>query len=518
MASRPANGERGRAGASGALLAEARNVSKAFTGVLANDRVDFELRAGEIHALLGENGAGKSTLASILTGLYSADSGEIRVAGQPVSFRSPRDALARGVGIIHQHFHLVDRFTVAENIVLGDTRQGFFMSPAGIRRAVADLGDRYGLEIAPDATVAELSLGERQRVEIVKMLVREVDVLFLDEPTAVLAPGEVEALFATLRRMADDGKAIALVTHKLNEVFSICDRATVMRGGKVVAAAAIEDFTPETIARAMVGRDVDLKPRPSTRPPGAVVLAASGLGMEAGHHCGLHGIDLEIRAGEIVGIAGVAGNGQLQLAEVLAGLQRPDAGKVTVNGTDVTGKGPHAARKAGLAYVPEDRLGTGLASGLSIADNLMLTSDTGFLFDRSGSRKKAAAAIGEYRVKASGPEEVVRRLSGGNVQKILLARELGSQASVFVVASPARGLDVAGIEFVRNLLQDYRDRGAAILLISEDLDEVRLLSDRIVVMHAGHITHQCAAVDYDEAAIGLAISGYSGGGRFADTR
>ncbi len=237
-------------------------------------------------------------------------------------------------------------------------------------------------------------MGEHNSIHVLNFKLRHyLDVLFLDEPTAVLAPREVEALFATLRRMADDGKAIALVTHKLNEVFSICDRATVMRGGKVVASAAIQDFTPETIARAMVGRDVDLKSRPSTRPPGAVVLAAGNLGMEAGHHCGLHGIDLDIRAGEIVGIAGVAGNGQLQLAEVLAGLQRPDAGKVTVNGTDVTGKGPHAARNAGLAYVPEDRLGTGLASGLSIADNLMLTSDTGFLFDRGGSRKAAAAAI-----------------------------------------------------------------------------------------------------------------------------
>lgn len=489
------------------VLAEARNVSKAFAGVIANNEVNFELRAGEIHTLLGENGAGKSTLASILTGLYSADSGEIKVAGKAVSFRSPRDALAQGIGIIHQHFHLVNRFTVAENIVLGDPQQGFFMSSASVRAAVADLGQRYGLDIRPDTVVDQLSLGERQRVEIVKMLFRDVNVLFLDEPTAVLAPNEVKALFATLRTMADDGKAIALVTHKLDEVFSISDRATIMRGGKVVASGPVADFTPESLARLMVGRDVDLKPRPASRPPGEVLLSAKSLTLRAAQNCGLHSIDIDVRAGEIVGIAGVAGNGQLQLAEVLAGLQRPTAGSVLVGGTDIAGKGPQAARKAGLAYVPEDRLGVGLASGLSIADNLQLTSEMGPIFDRKGARKRAYQAIDEFEIKARGPDEIVRRLSGGNVQKILLARELGSSAKVFVVASPARGLDVAGIEFVRNLLQDHRNSGAAILLVSEDLDEVRILCDRIVVLHAGRITHQCAAAEYDEEKVGLAMAG-----------
>lgn len=493
--------------ASNAVLAEARNISKAFAGVLANNDVSFELRAGEIHTLLGENGAGKSTLASVLTGLYSADSGEIKVGGKSISFRSPRDALANGIGIIHQHFHLVNRFTVAENIVLGDPQQGFFMSSASIRAAVADLGARYGLDIQPDAVVNQLSLGERQRVEIVKMLFRDVNVLFLDEPTAVLAPNEVKALFATLRTMANDGKAIALVTHKLDEVFSISDRATIMRAGKVVASGPVGDFTPESLARLMVGRDVDLKPRPATRPPGEVLLSAKDLTLRATHNCGLHSINIDVRAGEIVGIAGVAGNGQLQLAETLAGLQRPSAGHVLVGGTDIAGKGPKVARRAGLAYVPEDRLGVGLASGLSVADNLQLTSEMGLVFDRKDARKKAVQAIDDFEIKTRGPDEIVRRLSGGNVQKILLARELGSSAKVFVVASPARGLDVAGIEFVRNLLQDHRNRGAAILLVSEDLDEVRILCDRIVVMHAGRITHQCSAADYDEEKVGLAMAG-----------
>jgi simple sugar transport system ATP-binding protein len=500
----------------GTVLVEARNVSKAFAGVVANDSVDFQLRAGEIHALLGENGAGKSTLASILTGLYSADSGELEVAGKRVTFRSPRDALAQRIGIIHQHFHLVERFTVAENIVLGDPRQRFFMDARTTRATVADLGSRYGLKIDPDATIDRLSLGERQRVEIVKMLFRDVDVLFLDEPTAVLAPGEVKSLFKTLRAMVDDGKAIALVTHKLGEVFSIADRTTIMRAGKVVASAATGTYEPAELARLMVGRDVDLKPRPATRAPGAIVLSAQGLSLPAYHHCGLHDIDLHVRTGEILGVAGVAGNGQLQLAETLAGLRAPASGTVSVNGKDVTGQGPRAARRAGLAYVPEDRLGIGLASGLSIADNLQLTAQMNFLVDRGEAKRRALEAIGQFDIKAREPGEIVRRLSGGNVQKVLLARELGNSAKAFVIASPARGLDVAGIEFVRNMLQDYRNRGAAILLISEDLDEVRDLADRIVVMYAGSIAHESAVGDFDEVEIGLAMAGSKKGKRLAE--
>lgn len=489
------------------VLAEAENVSKSFGRVVANDQVSIKLRAGQIHALLGENGAGKSTLASILTGLYNADSGQVRVGGKLVSFRSPRDALAQGIGIIHQHFHLVDRFTVAENIILGDPRQRFFMSSADIRAEVSGLGTRYRLDIRPDAIVGRLSLGERQRVEIVKMLCRDVNVLFLDEPTAVLAPSEVKTLFATLRSMADDGKAIAVVTHKLDEVFSIADHATIMRGGKVVASGPIDTFTPEQMARLMVGRDVDLRPRPTTRPVGAVMLSATDLTLRSDHSCGLDNVGIEVRAGEIVGLAGVAGNGQLQIAETLAGLLKPDRGAVVIGGVDVAGKGPLAARRAGLAYVPEDRLGVGLASGLSIADNIVLTRELGPLFDRKEAQSRAADAIAQYEVKARGPDEVVRRLSGGNVQRILLARELGSAARIFIVASPARGLDVAGIEFVRNLLQDHRDKGAAILLISEDLDEVKLLCDRLVVMHAGRITYRSSVADFDEAKVGLAMAG-----------
>jgi simple sugar transport system ATP-binding protein len=341
-------------------------------------------------------------------------------------------------------------------------------------------------------------------------------VLFLDEPTAVLAPAEVKALFATLRAMADDGKAIALVTHKLGEIFSIADRTTIMRGGKVVASAEAGTYEPDELARLMVGREVDLTPRPALRAPGEVVLSAEGLMLRPEHHCGLQSINLHVRAGEILGVAGVAGNGQLQLAEVLAGLRSPDAGTVRVGGVDITDKGPRAARRAGLAYVPEDRLGIGLAPGLSISDNLQLTAEMGFLINSSVADRRAQKAMQDFSIKARGPSELVRRLSGGNVQKVLLARELGSSAKAFVIASPARGLDVAGIEFVRNALQDYRDRGAAILLISEDLDEVRDLADRIAVMFAGQIAHEAAIADFDEVQIGRAMAGTQRGARLAE--
>lgn len=493
--------------AQGAVLVEAREVTKAFAGVVANDKVSIQLRAGEIHVLLGENGAGKSTLASILTGLYSADSGEVRIGDSPVVFQSPRDALARGIGIIHQHFHLVDRFSVAENIVLGDPRQGFFMDVEPIHAKVKTLGERYGLHVNPAAIVDQLSLGERQRVEIVKMLIRDVEVLFLDEPTAVLTPAEVKALFDTLVSMARDGKAIVLVTHKLDEVFSISDRATIMRGGKVVASGPTSEHTPESLARLMVGRDVDLARQPSNAQVGAPLLSINALSLKPDHNCGLHDINLDIRSGEIVGIAGVSGNGQLLLAETVAGLLKPDSGSVTVEGIDVTGKGPRALRAAGLAYVPEDRLGVGLSPSLTLAENLQLTKEMGFLFDRKAAHREGVKAIADFEIRARGPEQIVRRLSGGNVQKILLARELGGGKRVFVVASPARGLDVSGIAFVHNLLRRHRDEGAAILLLSEDLDEIRTLSDRIAVMFSGRITHECSYDDFDEAEIGLAMAG-----------
>lgn len=483
---------------------EARSVRKSFAGVVANGGVDFSLRQGEVHALLGENGAGKSTLASILSGLYDVDSGQVLIHGAPVQLRSPGDALARRIGMVHQHFHLVERFTVAENVVLGDPRQPLFLSRRQIAM-VSSLGDRYGLKLDAEATTGDLSMGERQRVEIVKMLYRKVDVLLLDEPTAVLTAQEIEALFRTLREMAKDGKSIVLITHKLDEVMSVADRATVMRNGLVVGTVRTSDTSAAELARLMIGRDVISSPRRSPGAAGKPILVAQGLALSGPHRSG--DINLAVRAGEIVGVAGIAGNGQLQLAETLAGLQTPLSGTVHVNGIELAGKGPRAARAAGLAYVPQDRLGTGLAPQLSIVDNLDLTKQLPFVLTSRDSESAAADAINTFKIKARGPREVTGRLSGGNVQKVLLARELTAGANALIVASPTRGLDISAMEFVRDLLDEQRAAGAAILLISEDLDEIRDLADRIVVMQAGRFVLERPAADCDLTELGLAMAG-----------
>ena len=495
-------------GAAAGPAISARGIVKVFPGVVANAGVDLDVRRGEVHALLGENGAGKSTLASVLVGLYQPDAGEVRVDGAPVRLRSPRDGLAHGIGMVHQHFRLVDRFTVAENVALGDHRQPLLLSADRVRRAVAELGDRYGLPIDPAARIADLSVGEQQRVEIVKTLYRGVEVLLLDEPTAVLTPQEAESLFATLRAMAADGKAVVFISHKLGEVLRVADRVTVMRDGHVVGAVAAAGTTVHELARMMVGRDVDLSPRRAESPPGGPVLTLEAVDLEGPDgRRRLHGVTLDVRAGEIVGVAGVAGNGQRELAEVVAGLSAPTGGRVVVGGRDVAGRPPGAVRAAGLAYVPEDRLGTGLAPGLSIADNLQLTKRRPFFLDRRAATADARAVIDGFSIKATGPDAATRGLSGGNVQKVLLARELEAGPSVLVVASPTRGLDVGAIAFVRDLLDRRRRDGCGVLLISEDLDEVRALSDRILVLYEGAIVLERAGEAADLTELGLAMAG-----------
>jgi general nucleoside transport system ATP-binding protein len=490
---------------------EAVGVTKVFPGVVANAGVDLALHRGEVHALLGENGAGKSTLASILTGLYRPDAGELRRDGEPIVLRSPRDGLERGIGIVHQHFKLVPRFTVAENIALGDRRLPWRWSATRVARRVDELAERYRLPVHADAVVADLSVGEQQRVEIVKALARGADVLLLDEPTAVLTPQEVDALFDTVRAMAADGKAIVFISHKLREVTSVADRVTVLRDGHVVGALDAGGATPETLAELMVGRSVDLSTRRATAEPGAPVLRVDGLSLPAvDGRGGLHDIDLEVRSGEIVGVAGVAGNGQRELAEAIAGLRRPSAGRVTVLHAEVTGHGPAVARAAGLGYVPEDRLGTGLAPGLSMADNLQLTRRLPLWLDRGSAQEQARQVIADFDVRTTGPEAATRTMSGGNAQKVLLARELGAEVSAaraLVVAAPTRGLDVGATAFVRELLDARRADGCGILLISEDLDEVRALSDRIVVLSEGRIVLRRDAETATVAELGLAMLG-----------
>ena len=487
------------------------NVTKRFPGVLANDRVDFHVNSGEVHTILGENGAGKSTLAAMLCGLYQPDDGQIMLYGRPVRIRSPREGLANGIGMVHQHFRLVDRFTVAENVVLGDPGQARILRPREVESRVAEIGERFGLPLDPRARISDLTLGQRQRVEIVKMLYRGADILLLDEPTAVLTPSEVDALFETVNVMTAEGKAIVFISHKLGEVMTISDRVTVMRAGAVTGEVATADTSQRALAELMVGRPVEAETRRGTAPAG-VALEARGISLADSGQLVVDGIDLSVRRGEIVGIAGVAGNGQRPLARILAGVFKPDAGTVAIGGTDVTGQGPVAARRAGLAFVPEDRLGTGLVPDLSLTDNMLLTRKRGFLVDRKSARAEMEIAITEFEIKTPGTESHAAVLSGGNSQKVLLARELAGLGNdggpeVIIVSSPTRGLDIGAAEFVRGLLHDARERGAAVLIISEDLDEVRSLSDRIAVLYRGRIALEGPTDELDISRIGLAMAG-----------
>jgi simple sugar transport system ATP-binding protein len=484
---------------------EARGITKAFPGVLANVGVDLVVQKGEVHAVLGENGAGKSTLASVLAGLYRPDEGELKVNGEAVQFSGPRDALDSGIGMVYQHFRLVERFTVAENVILGDPRQPALLDTRDAEKTVGALGERYGLPINPRARVADLSVGEEQRVEIVKMLYRGADVLILDEPTAVLTPQESENLFETVGKMAAEGKAVVFISHKLSEVLAASHRVTVMRDGRVVSRAETAETGRRELARAMVGREVDLSVKRAEKEPGQPLLRIENVSAEGA--VPLRDVSLEARAGEIVGVAGVAGNGQGTLAEVAAGLRTPTAGRVTIRGTDTTGRGPKAARQGGLAYVPEDRLGTGLSPSLSISENLLLTRPRPFFLKRRAMEGAAREAITRFDIRAPGPDAATRGLSGGNAQKALLARELMAGPEVLVVASPTRGLDVGATQTIRELLDERRRAGCAVLLISEDLDEVRSLSDRILVLYEGRVSYETPGEGASVEELGLAMAG-----------
>ena len=516
-----------RRGADGAPPASAvlmRGIRKSFPGVVANDGVDFEAVSGEVHALLGENGAGKSTLSNILIGLYRPDEGEILLHGQPVHFAAPRDALEAGVCMVHQHFRLVEPFTVAENVVLGDHRgeaKSFRLRTRATERRVAELSKRYGLHVDPRARIWQLSLGEQQRVEILKALYREARVLILDEPTAVLTPQEAEVLFATLRRMAGEGRTVIFISHKLHEVKAVADRVTVLRGGKSIATVASAEATPRSLAALMVGRELkDPAERSLARPrdrSSETVLEVSGVSA-AGDRGGeaLHEASFVLRESEIVAIAGVAGNGQRELAEAIAGIRPLTSGTVTVRGRKLSGGDPRAAIAAGVAYVPEDRLGTGVAPSLSIATNLALKGyrrppvSRGPLLLLGAIRARARELIERYSIAAPGPAAPARLLSGGNLQKVVLAREFSGDPKVLVAASPTRGLDVGAIETVHAYLRDAAARGVGVLLISEDLDEILELADRVLVMYEGRILGEFAAERTNVEEIGLAMAGGSG--------
>ena len=493
---------------------EMRNITKTFPGVIANDDVTFTVRKGEVHALLGENGAGKSTLMNVLSGLYHPDGGTIAINGEPVVFHSPRDAIQAGVGMVHQHFMLVDSQTVAENIILGLRHVGFVLNTSQIERDITRIGEQYRLPVHPRLKVWQLSVGEQQRVEIIKLLYRGADILILDEPTAVLTPQETESLFDTLREMTADGKTIIFISHKLDEVLSIADRITVLRGGKWIETVDAEGVTKPDLASLMVGREVLFHLEKPPAKLGEERLVVTDL--EALNDKGLlalRKLSLSVRSGEIVGIAGVAGNGQKELAETICGLRPAEGGTVTVADAPVTGGPPIRVIEAGVAYVPEDRSATGSAPHLSVAENLALKNyrkpgiGRGIFLSRGAIREQALRLIKQFDISTPGPDTQARLLSGGNLQKVILAREISQQPQVTVAASPTRGLDVGATENVRNTLLDERSYGAAILLISEDLDEVLALSDRIAVIYEGEIVGMVSAAEANREEIGLMMAG-----------
>ena len=488
-------------------------IVKRFPGVLANDHINFELLPGEVHALLGENGAGKTTLMNILYGLYQADEGEIYIKGRRVWIRSPRDAMALGIGMVHQHFMLVDRHTVAENIALGFAKS-LFKPIAEVKEKIREFSERYGLEVDPDAYIWQLSAGEQQRVEIIKALYRGADILILDEPTSVLTPQETKELFGVIRRMREEGKGIIFITHKLDEVFEVADRVTVLRKGKVVGTKPVSEVTKEELARMMVGREVLFRLAREEVPKGEVLLkvedlwALSDRGYEA-----VRGVSFEVRSGEIFGIAGIAGNGQKELVEVLTGLRRAMRGRVIIMGRDVTNRSPREIADLGVAHIPEERLRFGIVPNLSVAENLILRRYSrrpyrqGLFLNEGAIMNDAERLIREYEIMTPSPKTPAKLLSGGNIQRLICARELGFGARLIIAAHPTYGLDVSATEYIRRILLEERKKGAGVLLVSEDLEELMQLSDRMAVMFRGEFMGIVRPEEVTAEEVGLMMAG-----------
>src|SRR5918999_544643 len=496
------------------VVLEMRGVTKTFGAIRANDDVSISLRRGEILGLLGENGAGKSTLMKVLYGLYRPDSGTILLNGEEVQIRDPKDAVERGSGMVHQHFTLIPPLTVAENIVLGaEPRRGTFLDLEGAAKATEELSERYGLTVDPRARVANLSVGVRQRVEILKALYREARILVLDEPTAVLTPQETEDLFAVLGELVADGLSIILITHKLGELLGVSDEITIIRDGRVVDTVKTAETNEGELARLMVGREVLLRVEKDVSEVGEQRLVAEGLVVLS--NTGARAVDdvsLEVRAGEILGVAGVDGNGQTELAEALAGVRHVEDRRVYLDGADLTRLGADARQQRGLAYVPEDRATKGLVQDFTLYENNSLKTYDEPPFSRFGwifpnvMRRRAAEALRAYDVRPPDPDARAGSLSGGNQQKAVLARELSGDPSVIIASQPTRGVDVGAIEFIHRQLLEQRSEGKAILLISLELEEIRSLSDRIVVIYAGKLVGEVGPDATDEQ-LGLLMAG-----------
>jgi simple sugar transport system ATP-binding protein len=494
---------------------EVKGITKQFPGVLANDHVDFDLRLGEIHALLGENGAGKTTLMNVLYGLYRPDQGEIFRGDQLIAMHSPKDAITHGIGMVHQHFMLVPVFTVTENIMLGaETIRKGILARREVSSQVRELSRQYGLDIDPDSFVRDLPVGIQQRVEIVKTLYRKADILILDEPTAVLTPQEADDLFRIMRELTAKGVSIIFITHKLKEVLAIADRITVMRAGRVVGTTTPAETDEHRLAAMMVGREVILNVEKKPAEPGEDVLQVSHFhvadqrGLET-----VRGVSFSVRAGEILGIAGVQGNGQTELVEALTGLCHPRAGQVTLNGQDVTGKPPRPVIEIGMAHIPEDRQRHGLVLPFPIADNLILCTyylppfGIHGVIQNQAVDENARKLVQAFDVRTPSPYVAASKLSGGNQQKVIVARELSRSVYLLIANQPTRGLDVGSIEYIHRQIVDMRDRGVAVLLVSAELDEIMSLADRIAVIYRGQIVATVDADQVTKAELGLLMAG-----------
>jgi ABC-type uncharacterized transport system ATPase subunit len=495
-------------------LVAMRGIVKRFPGVLANDHIDFNVESGQIHALLGENGAGKTTLMNVLYGLYQPEEGEIFFRGQRAQLNSPRDAIQLGIGMVHQHFMLIPPLTVAENVILGLKHSANpFLDLEDANEKISELSARYGMPVNPQDEVWQLSVGEQQRLEIIKALYRGAEVLILDEPTSVLIPQEVGELFRVLRRMAEEGKGIIFISHKLDEVMQVSHKVTVLRDGKVVASLDTESTSESELARLMVGREVLFRIEKQAPKLGEVVLKVTDLDAFGDRGLlALKGVSFEIHAGECVGFAGVSGNGQCELAEVISGLRPAIAGSVYIGNEDMTNRSPAEIIRSGLGYIPEERHRVGSIGDFTVAENAILETHQsqftdGIFMNRPAIRQHVSNLISNYDVKTPSPETPARNLSGGNLQKLILGRELSRQPELLLAAQPTRGLDVGATEYIRQELLNARDQGTAILLISEDLDEILSLSDRILVMYEGQIAGELSSEEADIETLGLMMGG-----------